>query len=220
MSGQHTQGRVYTVERHGIAYLLKHGAEVRSDVVDISDVVAANLTPADARRLAACWNACIGAETEAIEKLAGAGGVVAGANACIKVILSLASVRADVAEIEMHMGTVKDLTAERDQLLAELAAARALLAEVGDRIEAEDGASILKDEVQRIRELLAYNTIDMGDNLGTIHYAASQLAVLAEALNLVLTITQRPRLPLAMGSYDTVVEVRPARVMAEKGGAA
>ncbi len=37
----------------------------------------------------------------------------------------------------------------------------------------------------------------------------------ASELGLVLTVTQQPRKPLAMGNYETVVEVRPAREMAK-----
>lgn len=55
--------------------------------------------------------------------------------------------------------------------------------------------------------------------IGVIRRAAEALVRDASLYGVVLTITQRPLLPLAMGNYETVVEVRPARVMAEKGGA-
>lgn len=67
MSDQHTQGRVYMLEKHGVAYLLAHGSKVRSSVVNTKDIVAANMTPANARRLAACWNAFDGVPTEKID---------------------------------------------------------------------------------------------------------------------------------------------------------
>ena len=89
--------------------------------------VASKLTEADARRLAACWNACDGIDTD---------------GAAIK---------------------------------------RFLMCSVFDR--------------------------------------ARELVASAAAAEVVLTITQRPLLPLAMGNYETVVSLRPARVMAEKGDA-
>lgn len=45
-------------------------------------------------------------------------------------------------------------------------------------------------------------------------HAESVLKVAAE-LGVVLTIEQRPRQPLAMGNYEHVVSVRPARIQAK-----
>lgn len=42
--------------------------------------------------------------------------------------------------------------------------------------------------------------------------AAKALVSVAKQRGLVLTIEQRPLQPLAMGNYETVVDVRPARV--------
>jgi len=49
---------------------------------------------------------------------------------------------------------------------------------------------------------------------------AFELAEYAKSVGLVLTIERRPLLPLAMGHAETVVDMRPARVLAGKGGAA
>lgn len=40
---------------------------------------------------------------------------------------------------------------------------------------------------------------------------AQELVDMAQAWGLVLTVTQRPLKPLAMGHHETVVDVRPAR---------
>lgn len=48
-----------------------------------------------------------------------------------------------------------------------------------------------------------------------IELLAQQLIHMAEQAGAVVTITLHPRQPLAMGNYDMVAEVRPARVMAE-----
>ena len=45
---------------------------------------------------------------------------------------------------------------------------------------------------------------------------AFELAEFAKSVGLVLTIERRPLLPLAMGHAETVVDVRPARVLAGK----
>lgn len=45
---------------------------------------------------------------------------------------------------------------------------------------------------------------------------AFELAEWAKSVGLVLTIERRPLLPLAMGHAETVVDVRPARVLADK----
>lgn len=73
---------------------------------------------------------------------------------------------------------------------------------------------------ERIRTFMDKNNHHGGNHLAAIQRSADMVANVADILGVVLTVTQRPRLPLAMGNYDTVVEVRPARVMAEKGGAA
>lgn len=46
---------------------------------------------------------------------------------------------------------------------------------------------------------------------------AFELAEWAKSVGLVLTIERRPLVPLAMGHAETVVDVRPARVLATKG---
>jgi len=52
-----------------------------------------------------------------------------------------------------------------------------------------------------------------------VHTQAAELAAFAAASGLVLTIERRPLLPLAMGHAETVVDVRPARVLATKAEA-
>lgn len=47
--------------------------------------------------------------------------------------------------------------------------------------------------------------------------AAQDLVAEAERQGLVLTIEQRPVVPLRMGRYETVVSVRPARAPARRG---
>lgn len=48
---------------------------------------------------------------------------------------------------------------------------------------------------------------------------AVELAEYTKSVGLVLTIERRPLLPLAMGHAETVVDVRPARVLATKAEA-
>jgi hypothetical protein len=43
----------------------------------------------------------------------------------------------------------------------------------------------------------------------------TDFCVMAEEMGFVVTVSQVPRQPLAMGSYDTLVEVREARKRAE-----
>lgn len=62
----------------------------------------------------------------------------------------------------------------------------------------------------------------MSIQIRDIELLAQQLVHMAELAGVVVTISTHPRQPLAMGNYDMVAEVRPARVMASpsKGGAA
>lgn len=54
----------------------------------------------------------------------------------------------------------------------------------------------------------------MKTNIQAIEKMAIELTALAERCGVVLTITQQPLKPLAMGSHRTVVEVRPQRILA------
>lgn len=44
--------------------------------------------------------------------------------------------------------------------------------------------------------------------LADIREAAEQLVILADTLGVVVTIAQKPLQPLAMGNYESVVDVR------------
>jgi hypothetical protein len=63
MSGQHTQGRLHVT-------VWQYSCDINSAK---GMIVAASMRRDDARRLAACWNACIGMTTEEIEALDGIG---------------------------------------------------------------------------------------------------------------------------------------------------
>ena len=56
----------------------------------------------------------------------------------------------------------------------------------------------------------------MSEETQVILNRASALVELARDLGIVLTIETKPRQPLAMGHYDMVIAVRPARVMASQ----
>ncbi len=55
----------------------------------------------------------------------------------------------------------------------------------------------------------------MSIQIRDIELLAEQLVHMAKLADAVVTITLKPRQPLAMGNYDMVVDVRPERVMAE-----
>lgn len=108
MTAPHTPGRLVVAGTR----LREASKDAGIDCIATMQVSNQPNWDADARRLAACWNAFDGAETEAIENLADSGGVVEAANGAVKVITRLAAAR------------------------TELAAARALLREVLDGTEA------------------------------------------------------------------------------------
>jgi hypothetical protein len=56
-----------------------------------------------------------------------------------------------------------------------------------------------------------YTAEQLATNAASIKQLANGLVSLAADMGLVLTIEQRPIQPLAMGNYETVVSVRPAR---------
>ena len=77
MSGRHTESRLVVGELNGHGIELKH---TNGDVPGAISLVLARVTArptwmaeaeANARRLAACWNACEGMTTEALEALPG-----------------------------------------------------------------------------------------------------------------------------------------------------
>lgn len=161
------------------------------------------MTEHDARRLAACWNACEGVLTDHLISLDDVGGVV-GLSCDVahapdvnllqrelnsaKLALVRANerfyaagadrdqARAELAELKTHLGTVKALTDERNDLKArlgnsadwnqreaELATARALLAEMltaddialaGMREMGMDPEACITDLTERVRAFL------------------------------------------------------------------
>jgi outer membrane murein-binding lipoprotein Lpp len=185
MSGQHTPGRLVVGELTGAVLVDERGDHIASTY---NGAIADNIL-ADARRVAACWNVFAGVPTEYVEALSGVG------------------------------TALSDLAAERDQLRSEVEAAGALLGEVlemgvhdlaePDMPEGVRSTGDLEALQARIHALRPdENTFTAADRVRTMAQAA---AATAARWGYVLTITQRPRLPLAMGNYDTVVEVRPAR---------
>ncbi len=175
----HTEGRLVVAEIYpGRPTLIVDCGDKDWKYSLLTSAIAAFKLPADARRLAACWNACEGFETDAIENI-----LVVG----------------DTFKARFGM-----LQAEHRETLAELAELRAIL----DRD--------LRSEI--------------GKGLDMVAEAARGLVRVADDYGVVLTVTQRPLLPLAMGNYETVVEVRESRATyqareaaeraaAEKGGA-
>lgn len=94
MSGQHTQGRLRLVG----SFTLVRDEQVPADE-RISTFATVHTTQEDARRMKACWNACDGAETEKIEALANAGGIVEAANGAVKLMSQLAAARTLLAKV-------------------------------------------------------------------------------------------------------------------------
>lgn len=146
--------------------------------------VDAAIVAEDARRLAACWNACDGVPTEKIEAYSEAIGITIRDGA-----QKFSDLKTEIAQLKADYGEAVDSVAE---LQTALDGARALLA--------RDVKAEISNEPSMVEE------------------AAWALMRVAGDYGYVLTITQRPRMPLAMGNYDSVVSVRPARVMAKKGG--
>ncbi len=105
MSGQHTPGRLEAMAVAGNdfgvrgPYILAVVDPLRAKIVG----VAGELTEQDARRLAACWNACEGLTTDNLESVLFLGDTL--------------------------RGRVEGLKAEADHANTELASARALLRE-------------------------------------------------------------------------------------------
>lgn len=134
MSDKHAPGRL-TIEGYGSEYvdiLDKYGGDVADAVLK-----------ADAKRLVACWNACEGMSTEAIEALDGIG--------------TMGDLKAAYSEAKAH--SVTPIVNSQNK---ELAVARALLVEVllhinpGASKWTENGIEFLRDKV---RTFLAEGTV-------------------------------------------------------------
>lgn len=119
----HTEGRLV------VSGNIVRGADGNGAIAD---------TSADARRLAACWNACIGVPTDVIEAL-GDGFLDKGLN----VVKTLTDER---NELKARLGNSADWNVRE----AELAAARALLGELAGELTTEG----MDTTVVRIRALL------------------------------------------------------------------
>ena len=107
MSAQHTQGRVKVQHPHAG----ERGYEVAFEPG--LEQLCQNITEANARRLAACWNACDGISTEALE----VPGIIQ-------------------QRIESACGELYEVKRQRDELLAAL---RMVMACAGDISAAPDG---------------------------------------------------------------------------------
>jgi hypothetical protein len=120
MSTQHTQARLRAGPNGG--YGLGPVNAIFTAESDISGELIASLATsppnpnveADARRLAACWNACDGISTEDLEQYYGHQGGV------------------DAALHEASLRDQVNAVAQRDELLAALLKAEAALADIGD----------------------------------------------------------------------------------------
>lgn len=209
----------------------------------------------DARRMAACWNACLNVDTQALEVLADeVGGVLVLAkerddlaanlataaarndemidHAGVKA-MDLAEARAGAAMLQSeHLETIDEcvqLRAQLDKAVLVMFGMESLLQDIlkaDDACEIADvdvgGAPYVLDPfkvlIERIRTMLA-NPPDLQPRSGAameyIGNRARQVVDDAAQLAVVLTVRQVPRRPLAMGNYETVVEVRPARERAQ-----
>lgn len=82
-----------------------------------------------------------------------------------------------------------------------------------------DATAEQRDDKKRIAELegLLAEKVDLppGDPVASVKILAGRLVSIAKLFGTVVTITQHPRQPFAMGNYETVVDVRPVRVMAD-----
>lgn len=130
--------------------------------------IAVGMSDADAQRLAACWNACLGFDTDAIENILVVGDTFK-------------------ARFGMLQSENRETLDERDQLRTDLAEAIALLRENLD--------------------------LPPGSQVDSVQYLGKRLIKVADLFGVVVTISQSPRLPLAMGNYDTVVSVREAQAI-------
>lgn len=128
MSEQHTKGLLITGEVGDGGKLLLADSE-RMSLLTIVDEdgtdFAAFYNPADARRLAACWNACLGLPTDELEKK----GLVAA------------------------VGTQWLTAALRDELLSEVERVNNQINELPS-MDAWDERTRLKEEIERLRAAL------------------------------------------------------------------
>lgn len=173
MTAQHTQGRLRPVSHNTSRLQGENGIWVADA---FSSMRGQPNSEANARRLAACWNACEGMPTYQVEALHGFGGLG---------LLESKQVQMAFDERDKAREMAGVFMAERDRLRTELDEARALLAKRFD--------------------------IPAGNPVETVRYVGETLVTIARVMGVVVTLSQRPLLPLAMRNYETVVDVRPAR---------
>lgn len=162
---EHTQGKIS--EENGFLYssVIGNNQGYQIAIVDheFSDFPV-DIIYANARRLAAAWNACEGLPTAEVEELSGNGGFMA-----VKSAMTRSAVVSKV-----HNDAFDELTSERDKLRAELAAANARIAKL-EALVAERDAMLGKRPCQNsrcnelnaaralLRDISNDGALDMGD---------------------------------------------------------
>lgn len=191
----HTEGRL-TLGKHGII-LGGPGRELKKgiayDQLFMACVTESGDQQENARRLVACWNACEGLPTEALETAPPIAeritiAIAAGDNLDAELAKRTAErdqLRAELAALTSDEATAHDLLVaeikKTGQLHHEHAAARALLGEVlamhdANEVAAEDGTFVDFDHLmERIRALLGDKPAPFSMELGALAAANADL---------------------------------------------
>jgi hypothetical protein len=183
----HTEGML---EVYGSCTLIKQGGAPLG--APMGTIAQSHTGNANARRLAACWNCFIGFPTEEIEQ---ATSLFDRLDQKEREIIRLRAKALELDEARVEIGRLTDVVLEtmqeRDQMRAENSRlAIALATALAGTPNCEPGT---------------------GDYTEIVRSLAEDVVHVAGIMGVVLTITQRPLLPLAMGNYDTVVDVRESR---------
>lgn len=153
----HTQGKLSVADINGNGCMGLISGERDSILTIDEDNFAYVFNAADARRLAACWNASVGVTTEKIEALASVGGIAVADKLLASAVAAIEEVTANLQDIEPDSSKVlraeRDLAVlERDRARHELTAASTLLS---DALETFDDNPHEDNEVaDRIRAFL------------------------------------------------------------------